>query len=189
MKKQWKKTLEELKSEIPEDIFDSLLHVSLPRSVQQQSVIQLSLDSKAILARIRPELKRKIERRLQSQLDSRLKLQWSSTAPTRKFIRSWLHPEYTMDRFMGSSSNRMAMLASDAVCLQPGKSNPFVLIGRPGNGKTHLIHGLVHTIDSMQSGLNVYYTTYRDLQDEISQQLAQKTILEFKKSIKKKCTC
>ncbi|HEU4698073.1 MAG TPA: DnaA/Hda family protein [Gemmatimonadales bacterium] len=52
-------------------------------------------------------------------------------------------PLWRLEEIVEGRGNRMAVRATHAVAEEPGtKYNPLVLIGGPGSGKTHLLHGL-----------------------------------------------
>ncbi|HEX5819775.1 MAG TPA: DnaA/Hda family protein [Gemmatimonadales bacterium] len=52
-------------------------------------------------------------------------------------------PAWALDALVEGAGNRMALRAIAAIATEPGtRYNPLVLVGGPGVGKTHLLHGL-----------------------------------------------
>jgi chromosomal replication initiator protein len=71
-----------------------------------------------------------------------------------------LNPRYSFEQFVIGDSNRLAHAAALAVAEQPGLVyNPLFLHGRPGLGKTHLLHAVGNYIRRFESGLVVRYVT------------------------------
>lgn len=57
-----------------------------------------------------------------------------------------LNPEYQLDTYIVSDSNRIAYTAAKTVTEEPGKYNPLYLFGPVGVGKTHLLHAIGNSI-------------------------------------------
>src|SRR5207248_7304273 len=78
-----------------------------------------------------------------------------------------LNPCYTFDHFVICDGNRLAHGASLAVAEQPGQTyNPLFIHGRPGLGKTHLLHAIGNYIQLYGDGLTVRYVTVEEFTSE-----------------------
>ena len=66
--------------------------------------------------------------------------------------------EYTFERFVVGSSNKMAYAAARAVAEKPAHSyNPLFIYGESGLGKTHLLYAIAHTIHRTHPEFRVVY--------------------------------
>jgi chromosomal replication initiator protein len=78
-----------------------------------------------------------------------------------------LNPNYTFDRFVIGSGNRLAHGAALAVAEAPSEAyNPLFLHGPPGLGKTHLLAAIANYLRSNAPGLSVRYTTAESFTNE-----------------------
>lgn len=78
-----------------------------------------------------------------------------------------LIPKYTFDQFVIGRGNRFAHAAALAVAELPGQAyNPLFIHGRPGIGKTHLLHAIGNFITLYGSGLRVRYATVEEFTSE-----------------------
>lgn len=78
-----------------------------------------------------------------------------------------LNPNYTFDRFVIGSSNRLAHGAALAVAEAPSEAyNPLFLHGPPGLGKTHLLAAIANYLHANAPGLSVRYTTAESFTNE-----------------------
>jgi chromosomal replication initiator protein len=74
-----------------------------------------------------------------------------------------LNPKYSFDQFVIGEGNRFAHAASLAVAELPAQAyNPLFLHGRPGLGKTHLLHAIGNYVQCYGSGLRVRYATIEE---------------------------
>jgi chromosomal replication initiator protein len=74
-----------------------------------------------------------------------------------------LNPKYSFDQFVIGEGNRFAHAASLAVAELPAQAyNPLFLHGRPGLGKTHLLHAIGNYVQLYGSGLRVRYATIEE---------------------------
>ncbi len=78
-----------------------------------------------------------------------------------------LRPKYTFEQFVIGASNRFAHAAALAVAETPGQAyNPLFIHGRPGLGKTHLLHAIGNYVLRFGSGLTVRYVTVEEFTTE-----------------------
>jgi chromosomal replication initiator protein len=74
-----------------------------------------------------------------------------------------LNPKYSFDQFVIGEGNRFAHAACLAVAELPAQAyNPLFLHGRPGLGKTHLLHAIGNYVQRYGSGLRVRYATIEE---------------------------
>lgn len=78
-----------------------------------------------------------------------------------------LNPNYTFDRFVIGTGNRLAHGAALAVAEAPSEAyNPLFLHGPPGLGKTHLLGAIANYLGANAPGLIVRYTTAESFTNE-----------------------
>jgi chromosomal replication initiator protein len=78
-------------------------------------------------------------------------------------LGSRLNPKYSFDQFVIGEGNRFAHAASLAVAELPAQAyNPLFLHGRPGLGKTHLLHAIGNYVQLFGAGLRVRYATIEE---------------------------
>ena len=79
-----------------------------------------------------------------------------------------LNPKYKFDTFVVGSNNKFAHSASLAVAESPGEVyNPLYIYGRPGLGKTHLMHSIGHFILEQHPDKKVLYVTSEVFTNEV----------------------
>ena len=92
-----------------------------------------------------------------------------------------LNPKYTFDQFVIGAGNRFAHAAALAAAELPGHSyNPLFLFGRPGLGKTHLLHAIGNYVECFGSGLTVRYATIDEFTSEFVEAVRRNGTTEFK---------
>ncbi len=93
-----------------------------------------------------------------------------------------LEPKYTFEQFVIGRGNRFAHAAALAVAEQPGQAyNPLFIHGRPGLGKTHLLHAIGNYVTRFGSGLTVTYTTVEEFTTQFVQSVRAKDTEAFKR--------
>jgi chromosomal replication initiator protein len=71
-----------------------------------------------------------------------------------------LNPRYTFDQFVICDGNRLGHAAALAVAEMPSQAyNPLFVHGRPGLGKTHLLHAIGNYVQAYGDDLVVRYAT------------------------------
>ena len=109
--------------------------------------------------------------------------QFASSSAGSKDLR--LRPKYTFEQFVIGRGNRFAHAAALAVAELPGQAyNPLFIHGRPGLGKTHLLHAIGNYVTRFGSGLTVRYTTVEEFTTEFVQAVRAKDTGEFKRSFR-----
>jgi chromosomal replication initiator protein len=74
-----------------------------------------------------------------------------------------LNPRYTFDQFVICDGNRLGHAAALAVAEMPSQAyNPLFVHGRPGLGKTHLLHAIGNYVQAYGDGLTVRYATVEE---------------------------
>lgn len=92
-----------------------------------------------------------------------------------------LNPKYTFEQFVIGKSSRFAHAAALAVAELPGQAyNPLFIHGRPGLGKTHLLHAIGNYVRRFGSGLTVRYATVEQFTNEFVDSIRTGTTRAFK---------
>lgn len=92
-----------------------------------------------------------------------------------------LIPKYTFDQFVIGRGNRFAHAAALAVAELPGQAyNPLFIHGRPGIGKTHLLHAIGNFITLYGSGLRVRCATAEEFTSEFVSAVRERDTRQFK---------
>src|SRR3954470_16481765 len=74
-----------------------------------------------------------------------------------------LNPRYTFEQFVICDGNRLGHAAALAVAEMPAQAyNPLFVHGRPGLGKTHLLHAIGNYVQAYGDGLTVRYATVEE---------------------------
>jgi len=92
-----------------------------------------------------------------------------------------LNPKYTFDQFVIGGGNRFAHAAALAVAELPAQAyNPLFIHGRPGIGKTHLLHAIGNYVTCYGGGLTVRYATVEQFTTEFVQAVRARDTRSFK---------
>ena len=93
-----------------------------------------------------------------------------------------LNPEYSFDRFVVGTGNRLSHAASLAVSENPGKIyNPLFIYGGVGLGKTHLLHAIGNRIQAVHSKQKVLYISSETFMNEyIDSIITRTTAFDFR---------
>jgi chromosomal replication initiator protein len=78
-------------------------------------------------------------------------------------VATGLNPRYTFDQFVICDGNRLAHAAALAVAEMPAQAyNPLFVHGKPGLGKTHLLHAIGNYVQAYGDDLAVRYATVEE---------------------------
>lgn len=92
-----------------------------------------------------------------------------------------LNPKYTFEQFVIGKGSRFAHAAALSVAELPGQAyNPLFIHGRPGLGKTHLLHAIGNYVQRYGSGLTVRYATVEQFTNEFVDAVRARDTQAFK---------
>ncbi|HEU0019632.1 MAG TPA: chromosomal replication initiator protein DnaA [Thermoleophilaceae bacterium] len=92
-----------------------------------------------------------------------------------------LNPKYTFEQFVIGKGSRFAHAAALSVAELPGQAyNPLFIHGRPGLGKTHLLHAIGNYVQRYGSGLSVRYATVEQFTNEFVDAVRARDTQSFK---------
>jgi chromosomal replication initiator protein len=101
--------------------------------------------------------------------------------PAAPSTASALNPKYTFEQFVIGKGSRFAHAAALSVAELPGQAyNPLFIHGRPGLGKTHLLHAIGNYVQRYGSGLTVRYATVEQFTNEFVDAIRAKDTQAFK---------
>ena len=112
--------------------------------------------------------------------------QWaapSSAAPLATPVdgSNTLNPKYTFEQFVIGKGSHFAHAAALSVAELPGQAyNPLFIHGRPGLGKTHLLHAIGNYVQRHGSGLSVRYATVEQFTNEFVDAVRARDTQAFK---------
>ncbi len=92
-----------------------------------------------------------------------------------------LNPNYTFDRFVVGSCNRLAHASALAIGENPGHAyNPLFVHGNVGLGKTHLLQAICHTVLRRDTDARVVYMSCEDFTNSYIQAIQAQKIDSFR---------
>jgi chromosomal replication initiator protein len=92
-----------------------------------------------------------------------------------------LNPKYTFEQFVIGKGSRFAHAAALSVAELPGQAyNPLFIHGRPGLGKTHLLHAIGNYVQRHGGGLTVRYATVEQFTNEFVDAVRTRDTQAFK---------
>jgi chromosomal replication initiator protein len=92
-----------------------------------------------------------------------------------------LNPRYTFDAFVICDGNRLGHAAALAVAEMPAQAyNPLFIHGRPGLGKTHLLHAIGNYVQAYGDGLTVRYATVEEFTAAFVKAMRNKDTRDFR---------
>ena len=94
---------------------------------------------------------------------------------------------FTFDNFVIGDSNKYAAAAARAVSENPGTNlNPLFIYGKPGLGKTHILHAIGNEILRNNPNLRVYYTTAENFTSDLVYTIRNSNNPELAKQFREK---
>lgn len=92
-----------------------------------------------------------------------------------------LNPNYTFDKFVVGSCNRLAHASSLAIGENPGCAyNPLFVHGNVGLGKSHLLQAICHTVSRRGPDARVVYLSCEDFTNAFIQAIQQNQLDSFR---------
>jgi chromosomal replication initiator protein len=92
-----------------------------------------------------------------------------------------LNPRYTFDQFVICDGNRLGHAAALAVAEMPAQAyNPLFIHGKPGLGKTHLLHAIGNYVRAYGDDLAVRYATAEEFIDAFVKAMRSKDNRAFR---------
>jgi chromosomal replication initiator protein len=93
-----------------------------------------------------------------------------------------LNPQYTLERFVVGSNNRLANAAALSVASQPGeKYNPLFIYGGVGLGKTHLLQAVGNAFQKSNPNAVVLYTTSEEFTNQVIEAIKHQKMEQLRK--------
>ena len=202
----WARCVEELKYQVPDNIFtmwirplsanlqDQALVINVPNQYFanyiekhhllqiQQIVTQLAPDA-AIQVHIQIDKASNLTSAVGSHVLSETLNDPAKTELQRSF--QYIDPQFTFDQFVTAKSNQIAysICRDTAGNLGQSKNNPLFIYGSTGLGKTHLMHAIAQEI--LKQGKRFFYFTSDKFVNQLVNSLRKQKIDEFKDKIKK----
>jgi len=154
---KWPKILEEISKQIPPKYFSNFIEPLKFQKSNSESVF-ITAPSSGIKRHVETKYIAYIEDAIYQVLGDKYTIQITTESEegsislketlTAQFDHSDsdLNPEYQLETYIVSDSNRIAYTAAKTVTEEPGKFNPLYLFGPVGVGKTHLLHAIGNAI-------------------------------------------
>jgi chromosomal replication initiator protein len=106
--------------------------------------------------------------------------QMGRTTPARRGSNP-LNPNYTFDKFVVGSCNRLAHASSLAIGENPGSAyNPLFVHGNVGLGKSHLLQAICHTVSRRGQDARVVYLSCEDFTNAFIQAIQHNQLDAFR---------
>ena len=190
----WSEILSELGDTIREDVY---LRQAKPMALTE-SELTVSVPSVYTQEQIESRFLSDINGLLEKQIGASCRLKTIAAKPDAKrasellvtpttpdvapSTETSLNPEYTFDRFVIGTGNRLSHAASLAVAENPGKIyNPLFIYGGVGLGKTHLLHAIGNRIQEIHSKQKVLYISSETFMNEyIDSIITRTTAFDFR---------
>ena len=197
--KNWKKILEEAKSEMMPASFNTWVEPLVPKSVDSEAGVFTLMTyndmSKSILQnRYLPILENAVQKVCGVPLkinfvlsDDEIAGSSGKTGDKRKLQKNpsndelCLNPRYNFSTFVVGANNELAYAAALAVAKSPATTyNPLFLYGKSGLGKTHLMHAVGHYVIQNSPSKRVLYVSSEMFTNELVNAIQNKKNEEFR---------
>ena len=101
----------------------------------------------------------------------------------KSLIKSSLNPAYRMSNYVQTDYHVLAYQCAEEIIKEPGTNsmNPWILIGRKGAGKTHIIHAIGNEILAAEPNTNVQYLSASDFSLLYFDAVKREKLAAFKK--------
>ena len=101
----------------------------------------------------------------------------------KSLIKSSLNPAYRMSNYVQTDYHDLAYQCAEDIIKEPGTNpkNPWILIGRKGAGKTHIIQAIGNEILEMKQNAKVLYLTASDFENLYLDAVKKNQLHAFKK--------
>lgn len=185
----WALVMEELKKDVPyialQTWFDDIKVVGLqegvltlcsPITFKRETIEKYYLDR--LRKVLRSILSETVEVKLLSPEEYQSHLHEGNSGP--RSLRE--AGEYTFERFIVGPSNHLAYTAAQAVIAEHSRyTNPLVIYGRPGLGKTHLLNAIASAVAKSKPDAAVVCVKGEDFTNELIQSIKQNRQAEFRR--------
>lgn len=95
--------------------------------------------------------------------------------------------QFTFDHFVVGSCNQFAYNAAMCVAEKPGSSyNPLFIYGESGQGKTHLLYAIYHSIHREHPDYNIIFVKGDQFSNELQEAIRTKTTDQFRQRYRDK---
>ncbi len=103
-----------------------------------------------------------------------------SFAPSGK-LHPLLNPKYSLENFVVGLTNNLAFAAAQAVVQNPGTTyNPLFVYGPSGVGKTHLMHGIGHSLVTKNPATKIIYVPSESFMNDFVESIQNKSTGRFR---------
>lgn len=101
----------------------------------------------------------------------------------KSLIKSSLNPAYRMSNYVQTDYHVLAYQCAEDIIKEPGTNsmNPWILIGRKGAGKTHIIQAIGNEILELKQNAKVLYLTASDYENLYLDAVKKNQLHAFKK--------
>lgn len=203
----WNSVLSNLKSSIPEDVFNTWFAELLCAREESEKIVLSAPNAFAALW-IESNYKNLLSERINMAAGRRMVLcieaseaehltkiqetrvaehrfqpekikKSASSVPSQPFV---LNPKHTFEQFVVGKNNEYAHAAAMGVARAPGYAyNPFFIYGGTGLGKTHLMQAIAHSILQKKPDVKIAYVSSEKFLNEYILSMQDQTQAEFRR--------